>query len=1665
MAENEVTPTAPISRSAKFKRHEDSESLPTDMTLGRRAAFRPSEHVAVRRDILEAYRQKMVRDVAGTMDDEDVRNRAMFAAALADEATRNHDRAALQFSRLRRQYEFWPDEWAVVRRVHRRQGDPEVVADALERAFAVSRGLDKALTGLERARHAWENGEPPKDVASWVRRVMSEFDNGGRRALHMMPRFTAAWAVQIACDAAIEADHYDRALVLMDAFMDHPELDARDRQAVAATLGLWHYALGHPDQALEYLRAVGETGELHADFEDAFVHLLFLEGDRDTALSVLRRAAEALRVRGPRALVLAMLECCAGFDERALAVLRSAREGADDPIVLDLCLEVLELAGEPDEVIDVLNQRLETPLDTERRAALLARLGRLYEADAGLEEAAADVYREALALVPDYGPAIRALGRLYSRRRNWHALVALFEHEIESLEGTSTVWRRRYQAARLYEIEIGDADRALHHYRAVLHERQSYLPALKGAARILASAERWTELADLFLQAAGSAGSSRQKLYLLDRVAEVAEVRLERFDVAIGAWEEILHLDPQHPRAFSALGRLYVRTARWHDLLGLNERELELVDDDEEAAALLVRNAEIAEAELGRPDAAEGYYRRVLERLPDYLPALEGLGRIYARGGRWDDIVSMTDAQLVATDDPREIRRQLGALAEIYEGRMDRADEAIRVYERMLGSDPADSHALFNLARLYRLTQRWQDAFDLIERHRPQGWEGELAMLAEWRLCRWDVAFQWYLRALEKAPTCEHWLDGVARLWRPARIEPGELADRLEGLLMAQMPADVRDRYFIVLARLREAAEGTPDAGRAYRAHGDADNLESLVVVRLAMAANGERDGLLHARRVQPVLPWDELVNADRVRPTKEILAAIDNGLSDEERRWLVRETDLASSRHFVRPTDGAWTRIAAEMQRILEEPPVADEPSEEEAPEYSRLRAVEALAADQAERFASFTLAEIAATSSREIRIHRFLELAEAVPPSQRTEYLEQAIMAAFWEHVPGEDPGEVADGPVYDRLYDTLQDNMAWDGLRRSLETHTRREGVTENRRVYLNDMLARVCEEQHEDFAAARAAFERCWEISTDRRFLRDIVRVAREEGDLELAIAWQARHHEETRADQAAGADERLQSANWHAELLRLAGRGPAAIACLEDAVAADSGGVLEEPTLRELARIHTEAGDKQRAVELFQKVLPIHATADDVADWRTLVALHRDALGDLPSAYALQWKLVRAQPASQTDLDALVDFALDLDEVADCAAQLEALAAEHEGAPRIALLGRAALAVDEDLNWAEEAVRLFEILIAQTATDAQKNLFFRRRHAFCLSRIAGREPAALEEFRRLADAEPFEPSTYRGMVDLLERTQAYDRARVANQLLVALGCTVDAEFERPKTTPSREFEPRQIEELLLPAGLRDGVIGCLRAVLPLAEKIWADELPQRKALDGARHKDGKLYEATADALSAFGIKKFKLVTGDAGPLSPQVFGDGTIWMNSDVIGDMTDAERRFVAGYCAALAWSDLSAILTLDGRRIWHLLEGVQLRQTGRGFSERVDVESQRLGDEVASPLYAVARRRVSQAIELAGKAVFDSHCEAWPGDIDHFAHRVGMVLCGDIPASMNALLKLGGWGGELEESATQARLRRTTSAEGLLRYASTDAFLEARHAIGLAGRPTTLSV
>ena len=1660
----------------------------------RRAAFRPAEDIALRRDVVDAFAAARLQDGAAGRD---LEGGYLLDAALGAEALAEQELAFQHLRSFDRQERAWQWEDVFLKhRVLRFLGSEDLLSRALKESADLcgAPGWAGLYSGLERAALGWEGGMEAQRIRRRVERAVRSAPSRAEADV-----FALLWAMQLYSDASLEHCEPEEALRGLEEALTIPSLNSEVRQALEGRRAVWLHVFGRHEEARSRLDELASRGGLPGDLDDLLVHLTFEAGDRERAFQVLRSNARDKSRLKTHALPLVMLHDGEGeVNRRGRDILREATEEQDDWTLLRLREQLLESVndetgrGVGSELIDVLNRRLEGPLTPEERVNLLTRLGRLYEEEASLEEAAAEVYREALSYDPRHVPALRALGRLYTRRENWRGLAELYEREIASREDRESSWRRHFQLAELYEHRLQKDERALENYLIVLETKPNYLPALKSSARILGRLERWTRLADLFLRMVETAPSRRQKLYLLDKVAEVAEHRLENLDVAIGAWREILDLDSENPRAYTALGRLLSRSGRWEELIALNEAETELIEDDEEVAAAHLRNAEIAEQQMEDLELAERFYRRTLEVIPDYLPALEALGRIYLRGSRWAEIVSMTGRELRTVAQPEKATRQLSALAEILETRLDRRADAIAIYEELRATNPLDLYVFTTLCRLYRSEGAYDKLEALMLERLSQSppltefvsLHGELALIAEWKSGQVELAFGRYLSALQGDPTNLHWLEGVARTWPAAGASPAKVADSLEDLLMHARDEEVRDRYFLTIARLRERAEGSSEASRAYRAHGDSRSLENQIVLRLAMATAGERLALTCARRAVPHFPMQEAMVAERCGNVETLVTAMEREkafLPDNARAWLAGQLPAP----VARVLDGRST-LRLDLLGIMEGETLYSEETEEiQEGARRRLRGLQARQQGAHQAYFQWTEEEIA-ESEPSVRAARLLELARystahaisdeetcyaracrVVFPELKEEQIEESeqIEIAF-EYPPISEDHRL-------ELFEALRKTKRWGWLRRCLEAMVARPGLVREERLELFEELASVLREKLDDYLGARDALVHCWQLSEDPRFLRELVKLAVEHKERDDALRFQRRHFEHLSGAQDTLSADRIQSGIWLADLLLLGDEEDdldAGIECLEHL----SSRYHEEEGVRTvrrmLARAHGKVGNGRRAVELFEGVLHFQVRGDEIEDWRLLVELLREQLHQPEQAYIRQWTLVRAFPDSQIDLDVLVDLAGEAGELADCVEQLSQLASATTSDGKVALLARAAEAADEELGHAEEAYRLFERVLELTGPDHERRLYYERRRAVCLARMAGREAKALEAFRELLEREPFEPANFRGMETLFARAGALDRLRVTRQSLRMLGCGIDEVETKGKVHPTRTLNEGVLEQGLLPKGLGGGVLEVLRMAMPLADKIWTEMLPQRKAFDGRRIKPTEepgFYKDLQAALLAFGLTRFKLYVGESGPEVPMVFSESTpvVWVHETLLEKLSAAESRFVAGYCAALIYSDLASLTSLDGRQVWHLIEGIVYRQTGRGFSERIDLQSQDLAEMASGPFDGACRKRVQRAVEALGVSLADCHCEAWGRDLEIFAARAGLLLSGDLAAATQGLLRLGGWSLPLEETATQRRIRNDDTIADLVRLAHSDEYLELRYRLGLAGRPSRLKI
>jgi tetratricopeptide (TPR) repeat protein len=1676
-------PTSRAARAASFRPPRLADTDPASLIVrtpeSRRASFRPNEDVARRLDAARGLLGSIEADLSMRCATPALARTWQLAEVDAHAAMERYDAAALALHRLTETHPGSPDVWRAARRVWRKLEDTDAVASTLARSADVEPVDTAPFAALELAQMQWEGGAP------------GELTGLACDGLGELAGSAAFWRAQLSADAHLASGDLVAATERVAELLESVSLPDDVARACLITLALWLNSDGQTERAFEMLRDVVMEGKIADDVRSTLASVGFELDARDALVGALDDARDV-----PLRLVAARLhESQEGQRAAANGLLMAALERDEvDPTSLRAHHDLLErLRGAQgadadavsDALIQVLNLRLEHDLGADERVYVLLRLGELYERSAGLDRAAAEVYREALTLAPEHAVVLRALGRVYARRGDWHLLANLYEHELERISDADEAWRQRFRVAEIYDQRLDEPERALAHYEVVLTTRPHYLPALKSCARLMERLGQWSALADLFLSLVPGARSNRQRLYMLDKVAEIAEQRLQNLDVAAGAWEEILNLVPEHPTAFAALGRLYSRLGQWERLTALNSREMELVEDDEERAGLLLRNAEIFRERLHDDAAAERCYAAALELIPDYLPALEGMGRILATQQRWDDLVRMSRREFHSLARPGEQLRHLSSLAQLLEVQLDRPREAVLVLREILERDPADAHAYFSLARLLARHGEWAELVALLDDRLSRVTDeveraallADLAALHEWRLGDATAAFDLYLKALEEQPQDAHALDGVCRLWARAERDPHALAVTLGKLVTRDLPREARERFRLACARLVERATGMAEAAAHMRAGADARNVEHRVMLRLSHAILDDRAGLVGLRRDAPLHAWEHMTAIPRTDLRERDLSAVRplcGALDEPARAFMLSELELHAAAHH--PDAGS---VGVDIARLLGGGEL-DDADDLDAPRL-RLRALSARAHNDPVALADFTRREIAAADHTPIAVRRLVELARHTPASS-TALLEEAASLAVPEILEGRDEEVGAssptvpitrglDGPVVEELYDAMFDLGAYQLLRRCLDAHTQRFELSTLRRAYLLDMFSDLLERYCSDLEGAFDARLLAYDITGEDEHLTSLARLARELERWPEAIEFEAGLYE--RASLAQPLEDVLAMGRALAALMLEHGSEhdrARAIALLEELDSRVAHASLDDDVraevLLQLAHAHADHGDPQAAASLFKASLEVLPVTGHVPAWRAMVALWRDALADVESAYRFQWTLVHHDPTCEDALCVVVDLAEEAQALDSCASELTRLGRERAGRDRIRLLWRAAMIYDEYLSWFDRALELYTELLDEDV-DEDDRLRLERRRAFCLGRLGGRQRDALDAFRALATKDPFDLATFRGLSSLLDDLHTYDRKRVVEQIRRTLGDDLPTEPLRSKHVPSRDLDDGALE-LILPAPLRGGVLGALGAASSLAYRVWDRELPQRKALDHNRQA-AREFASTAslidDTFEALGMRRPKTWIGDGGPAVAEVLLDGAplVWLDADALERFDEPELRFLAGYCAALAWAECSPFLHLDGREVWHLLEAVLLRQTQRGFSERVDARTQELSELISSPLHAVARRRCFQALEPARDALADAHCESWSGALQQLACRLGLAICGDVEASIRCLLKLDGWSGELGDAASQRALRRHPLVRQLFQFALSEDFLAARYALGLAGRPSAL--
>ena len=374
------------------------------------------------------------------------------------------------------------------------------------------------------------------------------------------------------------------------------------------------------------------------------------------------------------------------------------------------------LAESWEALAQVLEMRVAATADALELVDLYARLGELYETRLGDLPSAVRSYRRIFdELEKTHEGAIAALARIYAQQEAWEDLDAVYQRELENASGDSAEAEIRSRIARLASEKLGQPERAITTWKAVLDLRGEDPEALHALADLYLALGQWAKLVDVLEREYDIAASDEDRVAVLTRRAQVTCEKLGRDDAALQDYNRVLDIDYANLGALRAITDIRRRQADPNELVAALHQLVDRAGSLLEGPALIEIYRELGKTyggELQQPfDAAESW-RKLLEVGPDF-EAMDALEAIYKTEENWLSVIDVRMQRAAALAEPDERIAELLSVAALWRERAGEPDGARVAYEKILEIDAAHDGAFAELEKLHTAAGRWEALVEL----------------------------------------------------------------------------------------------------------------------------------------------------------------------------------------------------------------------------------------------------------------------------------------------------------------------------------------------------------------------------------------------------------------------------------------------------------------------------------------------------------------------------------------------------------------------------------------------------------------------------------------------------------------------------------------------------------------------------------------------------------------------------------------------------------------------------------------------------------------------------------------------------------------------------------------------------------------------------------------
>ena len=229
---------------------------------------------------------------------------------------------------------------------------------------------------------------------------------------------------------------------------------------------------------------------------------------------------------------------------------------------------------------------------------------------------------------------------VYEKRRDWEKLIKLKEAEIERTPESERA-AKVIEVARMAATKVKKPEICTYWWEKVVQYEPTHEEALTELYKLYERNKEWDKLADICQRQADAAPDAKVRADALQRLGLLYTEKVENSAKAIDAWQKLLAIDENNRRAQDALKKLYVTEGRWDDL--------------------------------------EEFYRS---------------------RGKIDEYIRVLEREVEAGSEPHRLALAM-KIAVLYRDELQKADRAMRAFEKVLSLDENNLAAAEALIPLY----------------------------------------------------------------------------------------------------------------------------------------------------------------------------------------------------------------------------------------------------------------------------------------------------------------------------------------------------------------------------------------------------------------------------------------------------------------------------------------------------------------------------------------------------------------------------------------------------------------------------------------------------------------------------------------------------------------------------------------------------------------------------------------------------------------------------------------------------------------------------------------------------------------------------------------------------------------------------------------------------